>query len=63
MSLGSGRRRVDEKISRGIFVILNLFESFWGILVRSHEISQLELSRQVISDVAVIEWGEGQNFK
>jgi hypothetical protein len=34
-----------------------------GILVHSYELSQLELPRQLISDVAVINWVKGRNFK
>jgi len=34
-----------------------------GILVHLHEISQLALPRQLISDVAAINWAQGRNFK
>jgi len=41
----------------------HLPERLEGILVHSHEIRESELPRQLISDVAVINWVERRNFK
>ena len=42
----SQRKRREKEGCSGIFVISRLPESFRGILVRLHEISQSELPRQ-----------------
>lgn len=38
-------------------------EDFRGILVRSHEISQSEVTRWLMSGVALINWVDGPNLK
>jgi len=48
--LGREKEREKERESR-------------GILVHSYEISKSELPRQLISDVTVINWVKGRNFK
>ena len=52
-----------KKKSRGILVFSHLSDESRGIFVLSHACESISLPPNQISDVAVINWSEGRNFK